>query len=39
MDDDDSDKGCEWIVDDYNSDGVIDAPIRTRDISGLDPCN
>jgi len=30
--------GCVWILDDTN-DGVMDAPIETEDISGLDPCN
>ena len=35
-----SEDGCMWILnDDLFSDGVIDAPIRTRDVSGLDPCN
>jgi hypothetical protein len=35
-----SEDGCMWILnDDLYSDGVIDAPIRTRDVSGLDPCN
>jgi hypothetical protein len=35
-----SEDGCMWILnEDLFSDGVIDAPIRTRDISGLDPCN
>jgi hypothetical protein len=29
--------GCLWILNDTN-DGVLDAPIRTRDISGLNPC-
>ena len=35
-----SEDGCMWILnEDLFSDGVIDAPIRTRDVSGLDPCN
>jgi hypothetical protein len=29
--------GCLWILNDTN-DGVLDAPIRTQDISGLNPC-
>ena len=35
-----SEDGCKWILnEDFFSDGVIDAPMRTRDVSGLDPCN
>ena len=30
--------GCLWIINDTN-DGVLDAPITTQDISGLNPCN
>ena len=29
--------GCLWILNDTN-DGVLDAPITTQDISGLNPC-
>lgn len=38
-DDADNDEGCQWIFDDLYSDNVLDVPISTRDVSGLDPCN
>ena len=38
-DDADNDEGCQWIFDDLYSDYVLDVPIRTQDVSGLDPCN